>query len=94
MKNSRKMKCKICRSTFFDKSTLQKHTTRVHLKSQSYKCNYCGSTFFNQPVLEKHLKIIHTKCEQKKNKNVPINKVRGCSQTTSAILLRGSLEIQ
>jgi len=76
-KITRKFQCKVCRSIFFDRSSLNQHKKRVHLKSKSNTCKYCGTSFFNHQVLQKHWKIIHrqgkTKIDSENQNSKKIN---------------------
>ena len=54
-------KCEHCEKSFFYKSTLAKHTDRMHDKPKSYKCNYCQKEVRSVQTLKNHIYSFHHK---------------------------------
>ncbi|CAL8134436.1 unnamed protein product [Orchesella dallaii] len=47
--------CQICKQTFSDGQTLQRHITRVHDQAGAFRCSECGKNFGDPKELRTHL---------------------------------------
>lgn len=49
--------CKTCNRSFFDKSTLNRHVAVVHEKKKPVACNVCGKRFAKNSMLKHHIAV-------------------------------------
>ncbi|KAL4227112.1 Broad-Complex [Mactra antiquata] len=54
-----KEKCNVCFKTFYDRSSLNKHTLSVHMGIKNFQCDFCNLSFFAKKTYEEHVRV-HT----------------------------------
>ncbi|KAL1380827.1 hypothetical protein pipiens_003530 [Culex pipiens pipiens] len=51
--------CEYCGKSFESKSKLNRHITRIHVKSEGYTCGFCNKTIKTLDAYELHIRTIH-----------------------------------
>ena len=63
---TKRVTCKICDRSFFDKSTLNRHIAAVHATNRPHVCPDCNKAFSIKSLLQQHIKVsinYHFKCD-------------------------------